>query len=114
MYIIKDIVETAHSKFTGGSIEIEFVFKEIIDNPQKYLNIIDYLDHCIVTDNKKYLQFTTRYFLINSTKNFFEDLVGVLSEFIDDEVCSISIIRNKEKFTTDCFKSNVVDYCIEG
>jgi hypothetical protein len=99
MYKITDMVETGHSKDIGGSLKISFMFDDIVDSKQ-YFNIIDYLDHCLITDNEMAI-YSHRFILLNSCKNLFEDVHVILSYFLinDNNVKNIIVTRNKESFS---------------
>jgi len=94
MYQIKDIVELGHIKDTGGSVNIILHFNEIVVDPEPYLNIIDSLDHTVITDNPNIIQMSDRHFLLDESKSFFEDVVTVVSNLISEyEHCNENVPR---------------------
>lgn len=100
MYKLTDIVEMGHNPLIGGSIIVSIEFDTILPKEEKdrFLEIIDYLDHCLVTDNKEMSKFSARYFLLDKSISLFEDIHTVLFNFIKkDYKCSVSI--GKETFT---------------
>lgn len=115
MFTITDEVEMGHSKFTGGTVVISLSFDEIktdIDI-KNILSIIDYLDHCLVTDNEDYLKYTTRYFYIENSENIFIDIVGIISNFITD-FKEIKIQIGKLSYTSIHNPINILSYNKEG
>ena len=106
MYKLTDIVEMGHTHYTGGSIEIGIEFDSILQEKKKkeILNIIDYLDHCLVTDNKEYIQYSARYFLLKKCNNIFTDIRDIISYFIDYK--SIKIKLGKEECILSDIKLN--------
>jgi len=86
MFKIKDKVEMGHNIYIGGTVSISIGYTEIQDEMKTrfVLEVIDYLDHCLVTDNDEYLKYSERYFLIKASKSIFEDIVGIISNFIND------------------------------
>ena len=117
---VSDVVETGHSKFTGGTLAISFTFDMIIPDSEIYLKIMDTLDHCLITDNESLSFFSDRYFLLTECKNIFEDVVGIMSYLIIEsnlyQPMSIKISRRKESYSSPVVsnKSTIVSYSIEG
>jgi len=116
MYKITDVVEMGHLHFTGGTFEISFTFDEIVDK-DKYLKIIDYLDHSLITDSKESISFIARHFLLTSCENMFGDVLMVLSHFLEpaDGVKEITISYGKETFTAVPLRDTKLEsFNIEG
>lgn len=99
MYKITDVVEMGHSEYTGGSIAIEFTFGNIVDNAV-YFDIMDHLDHCLVTINPDAPKFNNRYFLLQTSNNLFDDVIGIMIYLIREkslpEPTTIGVGRGKE------------------
>lgn len=81
MYQVKDIVELGHMNETGGSVKIALKFNDIV-NPEPYLELIDSLDHTIITDNTKVTTMSDRYFLLSESRSLLRDVVTVMSNLI--------------------------------
>lgn len=115
MFIIKDIVEVGHSEFTGGSVEIGFIFDSIPNSTQKYFNIIDYVDHCLITTCEQFSKYSKRFFLLKHSKNLFEDINIIMSYFIDEHVKKISVKIDKSEFIHKPIKSDcIITFNVEG
>jgi len=116
MYTITDTVETGYFPSDGGTIDITIELPSIPTNEyrDKILEVIDYLDHCSVTDNEKIVNFSNRFFLLDKTRNIFEDVITVLYNFLQkDYKCTVKI--GKESFTdTLKFNSKILKYNTEG
>jgi hypothetical protein len=116
MYKITDVVEVGHSKFTGGTVTISFIFDSIVDK-EYYLKVIDRLDHCLITDNKEMAKMSHRYILVEDCNNLFIDIHSIMSQFVDERVKHISVEMGKESFT-EPHNSNppthMLSYNIEG
>ena len=98
MYIVRDLVETGHHPGIGGTFNIGIHLNTQIDNQGKktILDIIDRLDHCLITTSKELSDISHRYFLLDNSSGLYHDIVSVLyyllknTEFIDN-VLAISI-----------------------
>ena len=64
MYKITDVVEMGHLKFIGGTMTISLTFNDFV-NPEPYYDVIDYLDHCLVTDDPQATLLSSRHFLLD-------------------------------------------------
>jgi len=116
MYKISDVVEMGHNPLIGGSIEISIEFNRILgkEEADKYLTIIDYLDHCLVTDNEQITEFSYRFFLLDNSLSIFEDVHSVLYYFLQQPLnCTVKI--GKESYT-DILKphSKILKYNYKG
>lgn len=101
MYKITDVVEIGHLKYTGGTIKISFLFDDIVDN-KIYFDIIDYLDHCLITDDDLMKGYSDRFIILFKCKNLFKDIHMILSYFLrnDNKVKDIIITRGKECYSS--------------
>ena len=76
-YSITDVVEVGHSKFTGASIDVTFIWNDIIDIerfrqseiPQLALKLIDCLDHALITDDERFIPHSYRHFLLDKSND---------------------------------------------
>jgi len=126
-YTITDIVETGHSTFIGGSTEISVSLSSICNDfdKKRILDIIDKLDHTIITDDEVLLKFTERYFYIKRANSFLDDVWEILSfllqeEKIDcvDETTTIKIRKGKESLKAPIKDktqiTNLIEYNAKG
>jgi hypothetical protein len=110
VYKITDIVEAGHSKEIGGSVKISITFDNILpkEEKEKVLDVIDRLDHSLITDNKDFLDFTERYTLLKQSKSPLEDIVGIISSYLSDfEEIEVSI--GKETFISKRNPVEIID-----
>ena len=111
MYKITDTVETGHSKFTGGSVTISIQTENILNDheKEKILKAIDCLDHCLITDNKEFIKFSQRYFLLDKCLSIFEDIQTILYFILkQDYICTVTL--GKESYTNKLKNySNIID-----
>ena len=126
MYQIKDIVELGHIKDTGGSVIVALHFDEIVTDPEPYLNIIDSLDHTVITDNADIVKMSDRHFLLDESKSIFEDIITVMSSLIAEHnscstdehtprcvKCTVSL--NKIQFSSELKAfSKLISMCNKG
>lgn len=115
MFKIKDEVEMGHSIHIGGTLTVSVGYKEIqnAEKVKNVLKILDYLDHCLVTDNDGYIEYSERYFLIKKSKSIFEDVIGIISNFIDDcEEITVSI--GKLSYTSKPKSIELISYSTKG
>ncbi len=83
MYKITEKVETGHLGQTGGSLKITLSFDDVIDT-KEYEEIVDGLDHSVITDDENVIPFSERFFLLEKCNNLFHDVHDVLSYFLFD------------------------------
>lgn len=115
MFRITDEVEMGHSVYTGGTIVISVGYNEI-QNEEKIKNVlkvIDYLDHCLLTDNNGYLKYSERYFLIEKSESIFDDVIGVISNFINDFE-EITVSLGKLSYTSKHKPIKLISYSTKG
>jgi len=116
MYKITDVVEMGHGSLIGGSVSISLEFDDILDHDDKIhvLEIIDYFDHCLVTDNEALSKMSSRYFLLDKSVSIFEDIHTILFEFIKKDImCTVTL--GKESFSKKLKSySNILKYNHEG
>jgi hypothetical protein len=102
MYQLSDVVEVGHLKDIAGTVEISFIFSHIPSEEIKNecRKIMDYLDHCLITDNKEAADLSHRYFLLSKCTNLFEDIHYIMSYFTANiiPVEYIKIQRQKETY----------------
>lgn len=131
-YSITDVVEVGHSKFTGASIDVTFIWNDIIDIerfrqsgiPQLALKLIDCLDHALITDDERFIPHSYRHFLLDKSNDLFLDIHNTLfavaqKEFksVYDSVDDIIIKCGKETYTCKfaVVRSQIlIKYSIEG
>ncbi len=131
-YSITDVVEVGHSKFTGASIDVTFIWNDIIDIerfrqseiPQLALKLIDCLDHALITDDERFIPHSYRHFLLDKSNDLFLDIHSTLfavaqKEFksVYDSVDDIIIKCGKETYTCKfaVVRSQIlIKYSIEG
>lgn len=131
-YSITDVVEVGHSKFTGASIDVTFIWNDIIDIerfrqsgiPQLALKLIDCLDHALITDDERFIPHSYRHFLLDKSNDLFLDIHSTLfavaqKEFksVCDSVDDIIIKFGKETYTckfTVVRSQILIKYSIEG
>lgn len=122
-FIVSDVVEMGHSKYVGGSVKIELMFETVVD-PAPYLQIIDSLDHCLITDSEEMASYSLRHFLLKESQNLYYDVCGVIKHMITEQLPKLSGGPHTIKVTLcKCsfegnvdaqYYSNVVSYHIEG
>lgn len=114
MYKIKDTVEAGHSNLECGSIIITLGYNEILteDDKKIALEVIDYLDHCLITDNTEMAKLSDRYFLLDKCNGILKDTAGIISNFLNFD--SITVEVGKESYTTTRTPNNIVEYSVEG
>jgi len=115
MYKLSDRVETGHFKNVGGTLYIDLEFDKFVDK-EKYLTILDYLDHCIISDSLQISEFAERYFILDKSFNLFEDVISIISNFLPgDELVLISVRKGKETYSSyPNTKSKILKYKIKG
>ena len=131
-YSITDVVEVGHSKFTGASIDVTFIWNDVIDIerfrqseiPQLALKLIDCLDHALITDDERFIPHSYRHFLLDKSNDLFLDIHSTLfavaqKEFksVYDSVDDIIIKCGKETYTCKfaVVRSQIlIKYSIEG
>lgn len=131
-YSITDVVEVGHSKFTGASIDVTFIWNDIIDIerfrqsgiPQLALKLIDCLDHALITDDERFIPHSYRHFLLDKSNDLFLDIHNTLFavaqkefKFVYDSVDDIIIKCGKETYTCKfaVVRSQIlIKYSIEG
>jgi len=125
MYQIKDIVELGHMSQTGGSVNITLHFNSIVE-PKPYLELIDSLDHTVITTNAKLVEMSERYFLLSESKSLIEDIITVIANLVTEYErtidpakllpctgCTIQI--GKVQFSSELIKfSKLIAMCNEG
>jgi hypothetical protein len=122
MYRVKDVVECGYfdNQEKGGTIDVELSFdkfdSEVIN---KCLKIIDYFDHCVITDDKEVAEFSERYFLIDKKINFLEDIARCLKSTLVDEqilITNIKITLGKVSYEShpNQLPNNVIEYSVKG
>ena len=89
-YTLTDEVEMGHFPYIGGTTTISMEFSEIQskEKQKEYLDIMDRLDHCLVTDNKDLVEFSARYFLLDNSVGLLQDVHTVLAECIGEDTAS--------------------------
>lgn len=96
-FIITDVVELGHIREVGGTVDISLIFDEstpVTDLIRKAsLSIIDHLDHTVITDTDAVLKFSERYFKINKSIDFFQDVHSVLYKLINDSDILVGVNR---------------------
>jgi hypothetical protein len=112
-----------HSKYIGGSVKIELSFERVVD-PKLYLQIIDSLDHCVITDSEELASYSLRHFLLNESKNLYYDVCAVIRHMIkennvseSDSPSEIKVTLCKSSFVSALDYSEfpqVINYHIEG
>ena len=116
MYKITDNVEMGHSPLIGGTIEISIELDKIPskEKTKEILTVMDYLDHCLVTNNKEMIKFSKRHFLLDKSVSLFEDVQTILYYFLKENyVCTVSI--GKESFTEKLAPhSKILEYNHKG
>lgn len=122
-FIVSDVVEMGHSKYIGGSVKIELMFDRVVE-PTLYLQIIDSLDHCLITDSAEIASYSLRHFLLAESKNLYYDVCSVISHMIKERVLktidrphTIKVSLCKCTFEGDISApgySDVLSYHIEG
>jgi len=66
LHTITEEVECGHFSDIGGTVTIGITLKNPIDvDVDAYLDIMDSLDHCLITSSKEPVQFSQRYFLLD-------------------------------------------------
>lgn len=89
MIVITDTVECGYfdDDEKGGTIEVSVIlsgrFYKKVSKP--ILNIIDKLDHCILTDDEEISKVSKRYFLLEEKTNFLNDVAVCLAQMFNDE-----------------------------
>jgi len=116
MYKLTDVVEMGHNPLIGGSIVISLEFDDILPENEKFsiLEVIDYLDHCLVTDNKEMTNFSSRFFLLDKSVSLFHDIHTILYNFIQENYkCTVTL--GKESFTKELESySKLLEYNHKG
>ena len=122
-FIVSDVVEMGHSKYIGGSVKIDLTFERVVD-PKLYLQIIDSLDHCLITDSVEMASYSLRHFLLDESKNIYYDVCAVIKHMIKENDVStydtpseITVTLCKGSFvgsTSYTGYPNVSSYHIEG
>lgn len=122
-FIVSDVVEMGHSKYIGGSVKIELMFDRVVD-PAPYLQIIDSLDHCLITDSEEMVSYSLRHFLLKESQNLYYDVCGVICHMIREQSPKLFGLPHTIKVTLcKCsfegnvnaqFYSDVISYHIEG
>ena len=118
MYTIEDVVEVGHMPLIGGTMNIKVNFNKVptVETKENVYQVIDYLDHCLITDNKEAIAFSERYFLLDKSVDLFSDVFTVLYNFLSHhDIQSITVKLGKESFTNRLVNfSNILDYRNEG
>lgn len=97
-FIVSDVVEMGHSKYIGGSVKIELMFDAVVD-PAPYLQIIDSLDHCLITDSAEMASYSLRHFLLKESQNLYYDVCGVITRMLSDNEKKLDSIPRTIKVT---------------
>lgn len=125
MFIIKDTVECGYfdDKEKGGTIDVSITIHPVDkDYIPEIIKIIDYFDHCVITDDPEVVNFSERYFLIPKKVGFLEDVANCLGYLLKDDkvkwdVSDITITLGKISYKVDLDYlgfSHVIDYCVKG
>jgi hypothetical protein len=114
MYEIRDTVEVGHSNLECGSITIVLGYNEVLSEDSKKIALekIDYLDHCLITDNTEMARLSDRYFLLGKCEGILKDTVSIMSNFLDFD--SITVEVGKESYTTTQTPNNIIKYNVKG
>ena len=107
MYRITDTVEMGHFPLTGGSIDISIELDGIPSKKKikEILEVIDCLDHCLVSDNAAFIEFSERSFLLDKSVSLFEDVHTILYHLLkEDYVCTVQL--GKESYTNRLKRSS--------
>lgn len=104
-YEIVERVETGYGNGTcvGGTIRVKLTFDQYIEDTSQYSKIVDMLDHCFVTANNEAKQFSTRIFVLSKVTNFYNDIISIVTQLIDDKKLkrpeTISVVYNETTYT---------------
>lgn len=122
-FIVSDVVEMGHSKYIGGSVKIDLTFDRVVE-PALYLQIIDSLDHCLITDSEEMASYSLRHFLLSESKNLYYDVCSAISHMLKERIMkvidrphTITVTLCKCTFEGDVDSlsySDVLSYHIEG
>lgn len=122
-FIISDVVEMGHSRFIGGSVKIDIILTQVVD-PAPYLEVIDSLDHCLITDSEEIASYSLRHFLLDESKNLYYDVCSVINYMLQRTGLSgysnptIVVTLGKTSFKSGLIEHihypTVVNYHIEG
>jgi hypothetical protein len=134
-YTISDVVETGYfaNSSKGGTLKVSISFKKRHKQFKKVIDIIDYLDHSTITDNKKLLQFSERYFLLKKglidkssinrgNVSMLTNIINILHYFLQEDKklaklkYSITVNLEKESLTLskkECNRYILVSYSIK-
>ncbi len=104
-FTVSDVVEMGHSKYIGGSVKIDLTFEHVVD-PKPYLQIIDSLDHCLITDSTEMAYYSLRHFLIDESKNIFYDVCGVIKHMLKEN--NLSVYDTPSEITVTLCKGSLV------
>lgn len=133
-YSITDVVEVGHSKFTGASIDVTFIWNDVVDMkrfresniPQLSLKLIDCLDHALITDDERFIPHSYRHFLLDKSEDLFLDTHSTLFAIAKTEEKFQEVFNSIEDIIIKCGKESysskfaivssqkLIKYSIEG